>query len=124
MMSSSSKLFLKDNQFYYFNIMYGFGSNIECSYKKNIQLCPNENYQIFCSKFCWLWLNKGLWLFVDEVLSNYHSNMAQEASILWFTSSFILIFCAALSLLGTLFFILSARISDNERILMRQYLSL
>ena len=122
MMVSTSDLYLNDKE-YYFNIMFGFGSNMQCSHYRNIETCPGEDYQLFCPNFCWLWVNTGPWLTIDDTISDHSCHMAHESSTLWFTAPFILILCASCALLGTLFLFLSFGFSDDERLLLLQYLS-
>lgn len=120
MMVSKSHLFLNDKE-YYFNTLFGFGSNMECTNYQEVKICPGPDYQLLCSNFCWLWTNAGPWLVIDSTLPNNSSHMAHEASTLWLIASFILGLCASTSCIGTLLLLLSARVTHENRLLMLQY---
>jgi hypothetical protein len=120
MVSPSSDQFLEGRAFY-FNALFGFGSNPQCDQRSKMTLCPGPNYSLFCDKFCWAWNVPGPWRAVDNT-PHVHSQMAKEASIVWLLAPYLLIICAATALIGSILLLLSLRMPSDYQLFLSQYL--
>ncbi len=104
-----------ENSAIYYNVFRGFGSNPGCTQNSLISICPGEMFSCFCSEFCWFWGNPATWRAVDH-LPNVNSQMKIESKTLWLIAPYLVILSSLVSLLGTLFIILSYRIDQATRI--------